>query len=379
MVTRGKAPSEGAALNELTPSRNGLPHSGTGGREHPIGREQVSDIQRARMLAALVEVVNERGAANVTVAHIVGRSGVSRRTFYEMFVDREACLLAAFDDAIRRIATVVVPAYVEPLRWREKIRAGLVALLEFLDCERGIGRLAIVETLGAGANALERRRSVLAEVIAVVDEGRSEVKHGEGPPPMAAEGIVGGVLAVLHSRLLEGIDDSPPELAGPRTAASPPPPTMRGPRIEDPEGGSLLGLAGPLMSMIVLPYLGAAAARRELRQPVPARHAKPQTGPADPLRDLDMRLTYRTVRVLMAVAELGGRGSYPSNRQVGVAAGTQDQGQISKLLSRLHRLGLIHNAGVGPGKGAPNAWTLTPKGAEIERTIGRQTSAQHGS
>jgi AcrR family transcriptional regulator len=316
----------------------GLPRPGSNG----LGREQVSEIQRARMLAALVEVVNERGAANVTVAHVVAHSGVSRRTFYEMFEDREACFLAAFDDAIQRIAAVVVPAYREPSRWREKVRAGLTVLLEFLDYERGTGRLVIVETLGAGATALEHRRRVLVQIITAVDDGRGEAKKSEDPPPMAAEGVVGGVLAVLHSRLLEGTD------------------------------ASLLELAGPLMSMIVLPYLGAAAARKELRQPVPERHAKPRGGSADPLRDLEMRLTYRTVRVLMAVAAHPGS----SNREVGVASGMQDQGQISKLLSRLHRLGLIQNAGVGPAKGAPNAWTLTPKGAEIEHAIGQQTSRQ---
>jgi AcrR family transcriptional regulator len=310
----------------------GLPRPAHNG----LGRERVSEIQRARMLAALVEVVNERGAANVTVAHIVARSGVSRRTFYELFVDREACFLAAFDDAIKRIAAVVVPAYEEPSRWREKMRAGLVALLELLDYERGTGRLLIVEALGAGAEALERRRRVLTPIITAVDEGRNEAKHSEGPPPMAAEGVVGGVLAVLHSRLTEGTD------------------------------ASLLELTGPLMSMIVLPYLGAAAARKELQRPAPERHAKPRGGSADPLRDLEMRLTYRTVRVLMAVAAHPGS----SNRQVGVASGMQDQGQISKLLSRLHRLGLIQNTGVGPTKGAPNAWTLTAKGAEIEHAIG---------
>ena len=79
-----------------------------------------------------------------------------------------------------------------------------------------------------------------------------------------------------------------------------------------------------------------------------------------------MRLTYRTVRVLMAVAEHPGA----SNRQVGVASGMNDQGQISKLLSRLHRLGLIANDGIGPAKGAPNAWTLTTKGHAIHATIG---------
>ena len=73
---------------EVRPGRNG------------IGAEHVAEIQRARILAAMVDVVAERGAANVTVARVVTRSGVSRRTFYELFEDREDCFLAAFDQAV---------------------------------------------------------------------------------------------------------------------------------------------------------------------------------------------------------------------------------------------------------------------------------------
>ena len=64
------------------------------------GRGGVAEIQRARMIAALVEVAGERGVGGVTVGRIVGRSGVSRRTFYELFADREDCFLAAFDQAV---------------------------------------------------------------------------------------------------------------------------------------------------------------------------------------------------------------------------------------------------------------------------------------
>jgi hypothetical protein len=88
---------------------------------------------------------------------------------------------------------------------------------------------------------------------------------------------------------------------------------------------------------------------------------------------VQMRLTYRTVRVLTAVAELGGRGHHPSNREIGTASGVGDQGQISKLLTRLSKLGLIENSGAGLARGAPNAWVLTGKGAEVERAIGQGT------
>jgi DNA-binding MarR family transcriptional regulator len=92
--------------------------------------------------------------------------------------------------------------------------------------------------------------------------------------------------------------------------------------------------------------------------------------PADPLRDVGMRLTYRTVRVLMAVAAHPGS----SNREIGIAADMHDQGQTSKLLTRLSKLGLIENTGAGLARGAPNAWTLTPKGHQIQQAIREGTA-----
>jgi DNA-binding MarR family transcriptional regulator len=78
-----------------------------------------------------------------------------------------------------------------------------------------------------------------------------------------------------------------------------------------------------------------------------------------------MRLTYRTLRVLSAIATLPDA----SNREIADHAGVADQGQISKLLARLERLELIHNTGPIT-KGEPNAWQLTPKGHEIQQAVG---------
>jgi DNA-binding MarR family transcriptional regulator len=76
-----------------------------------------------------------------------------------------------------------------------------------------------------------------------------------------------------------------------------------------------------------------------------------------------MRLTYRTVRVLMVIAEHPGA----SNREIAEGSGIVDQGQISKLLNRLARLNLVENLGEGQEKGAANAWHLTARGAQVER------------
>lgn len=308
------------------------------------GRARVADIQRGRMLAAMAEVCAEHGAANVTVSLVVARAGVSRRTFYEIFADCEDCFLSAFDEAVARAAERVLPAYRAGDRWQEQIRAGLTALLRFLDEQPFMGRLLIVESLGAGSVALERRSKALAPVIAAIKQGGAGGQMGVGSAALAAEGLVGAVLTILHARMIEG--------------ASRP----------------LAELASPLAAMIVLPYLGAAASRRELKRRVPEVRALNGGSSANLLKQLDVRLTYRTVQVLSAIASIPGA----SNRQVAEASGIADQGQISKLLARLKKLGLVANHGENGLRGGPNAWTLTEAGRNVHDTLTVQSGQAAG-
>ena len=299
-----------------------------------LERERVAEIQRARMLGAMVDLTRERGAERVTVAHVVGRAGVSRRTFYELFEDREACLLEALDEALRRIEEAVLPAYRRERGWSARIGAALTAMLESFDADPATAALCVVDSLAAGPEALERRAGVVDALVGAVDRGRREPGAPSGLNRVIAEGVVGAVLGVLYTRLRE---------------SSPKP---------------LLALRGQLMSMIVLPYLGPEAAAAELarRAPRARRAARSQE---DPLKRLDMRLTYRTMRVLAAVAAQPGL----NYRQIARDAGVADQGQMSKLLARLEGLGLIANGGESLVRGEPNMWRLTKRGEELEQAI----------
>lgn len=302
-------------------------------------REQLLDIQRGRMIAATIGAAAEHGASKLSVASIVARSGVSRRTFYEVFTDGQECLLAALEDSLEQARSYVDEAYDPSDAWRVRIRRTLYALLAFLEDEPARGRLLVVEAPGVGQEALERRSQVLADLIDAVDAGRGEAERGSAVTPLTAEGVVGSVLAVVHARLVK---DSKPDL---------------------------VELTNPLMGMIVLPYLGPAAARKELTRSLPKRErreSQPVDG-ASRLNGLPMRITYRTMRVLSVIAAQPGA----SNRQVGEAAEMTDQGQTSKLLQRLERLGLIVNTWAGQERGMANRWQLTPLGAEIERATGR--------
>lgn len=300
-------------------------------------RRHVAEVQRSRLLSAAADAVSEVGYARMTVAEVIARARVSRKTFYDVFSDREDCFMAAFEQAVGRGRAVAGEAYARERCWQDGIRSALAALLAAMDDEPGLTKLCVVDALGAGERVLARRAEVLDEAAAVVDRGRGAGDAAGRPPDLTAQGVVGAVMGVLHSRLLEG------------------------------GGGPLSDLLPPLMSIIVLPYLGPEAARAELERPSagPRRNDTGARRPArrDPLEGVNMRLTYRTVRVLTVIAERPGA----SNREIAQASGVADQGQISKLLGRLARLRLVENVGAGQERGGANAWRLTSRGAAIER------------
>jgi AcrR family transcriptional regulator len=229
--TAGSAASP--CLPRLRPGPRGLP------------RGQVTEIQRSRMLTAAVQAVEEVGYARMTVAQVIGRAKVSRKTFYDVFLDREDCFLVAFEHTIAQVRVLVVEAYAQESGWREGIRAGMARLLRFMDEEPGLARLCAIEALGGGSRVLESRARVLGELAQAIDRGRTvSGRSTREPPEVTAEGVVGAIFAVLHTRLLER------------------------------RGKPLIDLLGPLMSMIVLPYLGARAASREMTRPAPAPRRK---------------------------------------------------------------------------------------------------------
>jgi AcrR family transcriptional regulator/DNA-binding PadR family transcriptional regulator len=327
---------------------------------HPVagsrgGSQFVSEQQHARLLEAVFAVVGEVGYQGLAVRAVSMRAGVSGKTFYDLFEDREACFLAAFDHGVQQLAARVRPVYEDEADWVGAVRAALGTLLGVLDREPALRRLLFIEALAAGPRVLARRAEVLGQLAGVIDRGRGGARGAAGLSGVTAEGVVGAVFGVIHAQLLESM--------------------ARGPVAERPAPG-LLDLLGALMSVIVLPYRGHAAAARELARPaavLPVEALATGDGgglpvgvgrPLGSTPPVDFRLTVRTQAVLAAVGELGRWGPRPSNREVAERAGISDQGQISRLMMRLVEQGLVKDTGSG-GPGAPKAWRLTPEGEAI--------------
>ncbi|MGH2902284.1 MAG: TetR family transcriptional regulator [Solirubrobacteraceae bacterium] len=295
----------------------------------------VFDRQRGRLLSAAFAVVGELGYEGLTTRRVSERAGVSNRTFYEVFSDREDCFLAAFNHAVDGLEREMRAGWDAELGWTARVRGGLTALLQTLDLEPAVRRLVFVEALSAGPRVLARRARVLESLAGVIDQGRANGQGPAGLPGLTAEGVVGATFGVIHARLLE----------------------LR--------PGSLVGLRNSLMAGIVFPYRGPKAATRELELPTPRVPVRRRDGDGLSRRALsaasptDYRLTVRTQMALAAVAGRPGL----NNREVSEVIGLADQGQISRMMKRLQGQGLVENA--HDAKRQARAWRLTSDGEAV--------------
>jgi AcrR family transcriptional regulator len=463
----------------------------------------MSETLRARILSVAVALVGEVGYARMTVKRVAALSGISQQTFYECFEDLDDCLLAAFEDALQRMAGVVLPAYKAEYEWPAKIRAAVAALLAAMEDEPALSTFVFVGALGAGPKVLACRLQALERLKIAFEDGIDDAGGVTGSvvaecSPLSAEGTVNGALGILHTRLLAG---SPlarrplGELAGPLTAMIvlpyagratawkqlPTRPSERRtssnvrpkpgarkperPRLTAKQRAIITALKdGPLTvrelvdatglsdqtarqslnrlearERIVkterdgkiayeLPSKGGATAQRDATAgseeaggsspfPEPSRVAADggaasngagsatSNGTGAPaaagasngaagsrsngtatsnghhrsvptmaeLRALDTPLSKRELGVLGAIGELNAQGSSPSNREIGNATQIYDPTQLSKLIQRLARRGLVEHTGAARLTGKPYAWRLTPQGTEMLRELEGQT------
>ncbi|HST56063.1 MAG TPA: TetR/AcrR family transcriptional regulator [Solirubrobacteraceae bacterium] len=325
-----------------------------------LSRGQVDGIQRARLLSAMIDIAAEQGFLGASVGRVVERAGISRRTFYELFDSREDCFLAAVEWGVQQAGALMAQAYSQEGSWVTRTRNAIAVLLAFLEAEPELAQVCVVESLGAGTLVLERRAHVLERLAAVLSAD-APAKRGGQPPLLTEEGIVGGALSVLHTRLLEQ------RSARARASGKRAPGSARARTADrstaEPRVGSLSALLGQLMALIVLPYLGSRAAAEELMRATPAVDKPELVGRRGAsqrvLEQLQMRLTYRTVRCLLYVAEHPGA----SNREIAIGSEIADEGQASKLLTRLAKLELVSKRSPGPGR--PNSWSLTAAGQQV--------------
>ena len=181
-------------------------------------RPVVREAQRARMLSAMVQAVGDKGYARVAVADVIERAGVSRKTFYEQFANKDDCFLAAYDASVDELLAKIDDA-LEAIApdWFAAHRAAVETYLDTLAGGPAFAKALLIEVLGAGPEALSRRAAVeqrFAEQLENVHRrARQDIPEIPEVPPHTFLAAVGAVNELVTAHVLEHGAQTLPELA----------------------------------------------------------------------------------------------------------------------------------------------------------------------
>jgi AcrR family transcriptional regulator len=183
----------------------------------------------------MLDAVGSEGYAATSVQAVLDRTGLYRQAFYDNFEDKLDCYLHAYAAGLERLEALMREAAVGAIAWRRELRAGLAAMLGFLDEEPDVGRALVVEVHAAGPLALAMRDDAVRRISSYLDRARLAGDGAAGAPAIAPEAVAAGIHSVLHSRLASRRD------------------------------GSFATLLPEFMYVAVLPYFGPQAASAEMR------------------------------------------------------------------------------------------------------------------
>jgi len=170
---------------------------------HGLTRGAVVEHQRQRLIRAVPVAVRAKGFLAVTVEDICAHAGVSRRTFYENFRDKQDCFITSYRQHAQELLSVVAAAASAGKDWEQCARYGLLALLRFLAEQPDVAHMAVVEVMAAGSAALGERDKAVASLAALIAE--PTVADAPSPAPaILTLTVSGAILQLIYAWVLAG-------------------------------------------------------------------------------------------------------------------------------------------------------------------------------
>jgi AcrR family transcriptional regulator len=183
----------------------------------PPSPDESAERQRARLLAATIDVAGEQGWDGMTLREVVRRAGLSKRTVYDLYEDKQACFLAAATDVIERVSGITLGACREAGGSGDGLAAGIDGLLRFCGEDPRAARVYLIETASAGPAGAALWREHMEEMSRQAERALQDV--GQPLPPFASSIAVGGIYTLAQTRVLAGDASDLPQLAPAMTDA----------------------------------------------------------------------------------------------------------------------------------------------------------------
>jgi AcrR family transcriptional regulator len=287
----------------------------------------VLPTQRDRLVAAMGELVAELGGTAIGVHHVCQRAGVSRRTFYELYVDRDACLHDTLAEAQGRLLGCVADAVlaVGP-EWEDRAVAAMRELVGTLCADHVLGHLCVVAPLATGREGVALRGATIDEIGRLLGDPPSIAV----PTDQILAAALGGVWELVARELVDGRAHG--------------------------------DLAAPAIYTLLAPFVGRRrAVVRASALGHPATFVARWTPSDVRTEDLGLLVTELTRQTL----EYLNRHPDATNIAVARAVDVRHESQMSRHLARLRRAGIVQCR----KDGRNNAWRLTARGEEAVRSV----------
>jgi len=225
-------------MDSKNPSRG--PHQLPAGR-HGLDRGYVVANQRTRILDATALVASSTGYDQMNVEAVIAAAGVSRRTFYDLYANKEDAFLASYEQIAHGLRTAIADACGAGQSIADRAEAALTAAMTYLAQDPAAADVYLVQARAAGAQASDRLDADMRSLAASVDGWGQTLPKRSRPPAVMGVTLVGGVAEAARLRLAAG---QPQEL---------------------------LSLVPDMLYLLLLPYAGdtdANAARARARRRV---------------------------------------------------------------------------------------------------------------
>jgi len=200
-VAKGEAKEDGRTGGARLPrGRHGLP------------REVVAENQRERLVAAVIAAVAENGYAETTIATIVGEAGLSRKTFYEHFKNKEDCFATAYEASFAYLRAEIAAVDGTKEAWGAWVRARIGRLLEVLAAEPQMASFFLIAPASVGDPAALRHHQAMRELVGELVAGAPRKRGKAASGGTREQALAGGISRLVVRRLDDGEAAKLPEL-----------------------------------------------------------------------------------------------------------------------------------------------------------------------
>lgn len=181
---------------------------------HGLTRDEVVADQRLRLVIGMAEAVGEHGYVATSVADVLKRAGVSRETFYEQYGSKHDCFIAALDFVGTVLIGELARAVGGPGDRLDRFERALTVYLTTLADHPSYARLYLVEAHAAGAEALERRARLQADLVTAL---AALLEADDDADRFACQVVVAAIASMVTLPLVTGDREALLALADPIT------------------------------------------------------------------------------------------------------------------------------------------------------------------